>query len=250
MLQATAALGGANPGQQTDLVSENAGPNNFPLVRNGNAAALFLDSNDYTGVLRAAGDLQADIERVTGSKPALATNLSPAGVAVIVGTLGKSSLVDNLVKAGKFNADAISGKWESFIIATVTNPLPGVDKALVISGSDKRGTIYGIYEMSEQIGVSPWYYWADVPPQHHDAAFCEGRKICARPAVGEISRHFSQRRGAGFVALGSGKIRPRARIHRRRQLWRGFYTNLFEVMLRLNGQLSLAGDVEQRVQRG
>ena len=233
MLQATAALGGANPGQQTDLVSENAGPNNFPLVRNGNAAALFLDSNDYTGVLRAAGDLQADIERVTGSKPALATNLSPAGVAVIVGTLGKSSLVDNLVKAGKFNADAISGKWESFIIATVTNPLPGVDQALVIAGSDKRGTIYGIYEISGQIGVSPWYYWADVPPRHHTQLFIRAGTYVQGPPSVKYRGIFLNDEAPDLTLWVREKYGPGT--YTKANYGAGFYTNLFEVILRLKG---------------
>jgi hypothetical protein len=183
MLHTASSLGGTNPGLQTEIVSENASQNSFPLVRDGNAATLFLDSNDYAGVLRAAGDLQADIKRVTETKPALTTNLSPAGIAVIVGTLGKSSLIANLIKAGKLNADAISGKWESFIIATVTNPLPGVNQALVIAGSDKRGTIYGIYEISEQIGVSPWYWWADVPPQHHAQLFIKAGTYVQGPPV-------------------------------------------------------------------
>jgi hypothetical protein len=151
------ALAGPSLGLQTDIVSNQAEPGSFPLVAGRLAAPIFLDSADWPGVLRAGGDLQADIERVTGIKPALSTNSGPsAKIAVIIGTLGKSPLIDGLVKSGKINADAIAGKWESFIIATVAKPLPGVDQALVIAGSDKRGTIYGIYEISEQIGVSPW----------------------------------------------------------------------------------------------
>ena len=88
-----------------------------------------------------------------------------------------------MVKSGKLNADAISGKWESFIITTIANPLPGVDQALVIAGSDKRGTIYGIYEISEQIGVSPWYWWADVPPQHHENLFIKAGTYVQGPPV-------------------------------------------------------------------
>jgi hypothetical protein len=170
---------------QTDIVSESAEPGSFPLVRNKQAAPLLLDSADDAGVLRAASDLQADIERVAGIKPALATNGAPAGdVAVIVGALGKSPVIDGLAKSGKLKADTISGKWESFIITTVANPLPGINQALVIAGSDKRGTIYGIYEISGQIGVSPWYWWADVPPQRHENLFIKaGTYVQGPPAV-------------------------------------------------------------------
>ena len=178
------ALAGPSLGLQTDIVSNQAEPGSFPLVAGRLAAPIFLDSADWPGVLRAGGDLQADIERVTGIKPALSTNSGPsAKIAVIIGTLGKSPLIDGLVKSGKINADAIAGKWESFIIATVAKPLPGVDQALVIAGSDKRGTIYGIYEISEQIGVSPWYWWADVPPQHHKNLFIKAGTCVQGPPV-------------------------------------------------------------------
>jgi len=79
---------------------------------------------------------------------------------------------------------AIAGKWESFLIQVVPKPLPGVASALIIAGSDKRGTIYGIYDFSDQIGVSPWYWWADVPVQHHDELFVKpGLYVQGPPAV-------------------------------------------------------------------
>ncbi len=140
----------------------------FPLVAGGLAATLSYDASDHKGVIRAVGDLQADIERVTGRKPASEPG-KPSGVPlVIIGTVGRSAIVDGLVAAGKLPVGDLSGKWESFIIATVEKPVPGVDRALVIAGSDKRGTIYGIYEVSRQIGVSPWYWWADVPARRRE----------------------------------------------------------------------------------
>ncbi len=168
-----------------DIVSESSTPESFPLVNNGQAAVIYLDKSDFAGVLRAASDLQADIERVSGIRPELKTDGTPSGkVTVIAGTLDKSALIDNLVKAGKIKTDSIKGKWESFIIATVTEPIQGVSQALVIAGSDKRGTIYGLYEISEQIGVSPWYWWADVPPKHHESLFVKsGTYIQGSPGV-------------------------------------------------------------------
>jgi hypothetical protein len=171
-------------GLQTGIASETAAPGNFPLEVKKQAAPILLDQADWPGVLRAGADLQADVERVTGIKPELVTNGLPDGkFAVIVGTLGKSPVMDGLVKSGKLNAEAIAGKWESFLITTVTNPLPGINEALVIAGSDKRGTIYGIYEVSEQIGVSPWYWWADVPPQHHPELFIKSGTYVQGPPV-------------------------------------------------------------------
>ncbi len=130
----------------------------------GQAASILVDSQDYPGVIRAARDLQTDIERVTKMKPALLT--SSAGEmpeVIIVGTLGKNQWIDDLARSGKLDVAPIQNRWESFLIQTVARPSPAVKRALVIVGSDKRGTIYGLYDVSEQIGISPWYWWADVP---------------------------------------------------------------------------------------
>jgi hypothetical protein len=154
-------------------------------VRGGAASPLYIDSADYTGVIHAAGDLQSDIALVTGIKPPIAQNTKNLGSSVIlIGTIGKSPLIDSLVRDGKINVTSIAGKWESFLIQVVPKPRPGVDSALVIAGSDKRGTIYGIYDVSEQIGVSPWHWWADVPVQHKNALFAKpGVYLQGPPAV-------------------------------------------------------------------
>jgi len=176
----------ANPslGLQAEIVSDQAMTGDFPLLAARQAAPIFLDASDWPGVLRAGADLAADVERVSGIKPSLTTNATPTGrQVVIIGTVGKSPLIDGLVKSGKLDASPIAGQWESFVITTIANPLPGLDQALVIAGSDKRGTIYGIYEISEQSGVSPWYWWADVPPQHHDNLFVRSGSYVQGPPV-------------------------------------------------------------------
>ncbi len=150
------------------VVSFERGATGVALVRAGHAAALYVDPLDYPGVLRAAADLQGDIARVGAVRPALNRSGAAAGAdVVLIGTLGKSALIDRLVASGKLDVAAIKGKWEGYLVQTLVRPLPGVERALVIAGSDKRGTIYGIYEMSEQIGVSPWNWWADVPAARH-----------------------------------------------------------------------------------
>ena len=148
------------------------------------ALAIWADGADWKGVLRAAGDLSADVERVTGVKPALSTEAAaPGKTLVIVGTLGRSALVDKLAADGKIDRTALQGRWESYLLQVVENPLPGVDRALVIAGSDKRGTIYGIYTFSKAIGVSPWYWWADVPTAHQDKIAVSGRLYDDGPVV-------------------------------------------------------------------
>jgi hypothetical protein len=183
LIRALSADADAQPPE--DVVSFDAQAGSFPLVSDGKAAALYLDRGDFKGVLRAASDVQADVERVTGIRPELVTDRAPSGGNVVMaGTLGQSAVIDDLVRSGKIDVGAISGQWESFVITTVANPAPGVEKALVIAGSDRRGTIYGLYEISQEIGVSPWYWWADVPPQHHDALLVKsGTYVQGPPGV-------------------------------------------------------------------
>ena len=119
------------------LLTDPATPGAVGLARAGAIAPLTASASDWPGVLRAAQDLQADMERVTGRKPAFSTGAVAAAPAVIlIGTVGRSPLIDGLIKSGKLNADAIRGQWEAFLIETVEQPLPGVDRALVIAGSD------------------------------------------------------------------------------------------------------------------
>jgi len=101
---------------------------------------------------------------------------------IIVGTIGKSSALDELSRSGKIDLAQISGKWESLLIQVVPPPLPGISQALIIAGSDKRGTIYGIYDLSEQIGVSPWYWWADAAKLFWN--YLLPRRLSEQPSVG------------------------------------------------------------------
>jgi hypothetical protein len=167
------------------IVEKPENGSDFPIVSyNRSAAALRYDTADYKGVVRAIGDLRSDIARVTGVYPVSALPRVAAEYEIIIGTLGNSQLIDELVSSGKFEVKDIQGKWESFVITTISNPIPGVRQCLVIAGSDKRGTIFGIYELSKQLGVSPWYWWADVPARQRSAAYVlSGRYASGEPKV-------------------------------------------------------------------
>jgi hypothetical protein len=169
---------------ETEFVETNFTPGAFPLVYK-TPATITVETNDWPGVIRAAYDLAADVMRVTGQLPQVANEpVQKSTNVVIIGTIGKSRMIDTLVRERKIDLSGIVGKWESYFLQVVKQPLPGVDEALVICGSDKRGTIYGIYDLSEQIGVSPWYWWADVPPQHHKELFIKaGDYVQGPPAV-------------------------------------------------------------------
>jgi hypothetical protein len=178
------ARGGLALGQ-AQYVANTPGRGSFAIVRGNAATPIYVDAADYAGVVRAVHDLQADVRRVTGVTPAIAHETGALGAeAILVGTIGKSRVIDRLVREGKIDSGRIAGKWESFLIQVVRDPLPGVANGLAIVGSDKRGAIYGIYDISEEMGVSPWYWWADVPARHRDAVYVKpGTYVQGPPAV-------------------------------------------------------------------
>lgn len=175
LFAALTAVGATAPAAAAaEYVTSQGGSGRFPLVSKGKAATLVVSGADHPGVVRVAGDLQADIERVTGIKPVLAFDTIPAhGEVVLIGSLGRSRLVDDLVAAGKLDVTGIAGKWETSLTEVVRT---GRTRALVITGSDPRGTIYGAYDISKRIGVSPWYWWDDVPVEHRDELHVESRR--------------------------------------------------------------------------
>lgn len=174
-----------HPADPDAYITDRAGPRRFPLVTGGKAAPLVVSADDYPGVVRVVGDLQTDIEKVTGVKPALSTDRVPDEAnVVLVGTIGRSPLIDDLVASGKLDVGDIEGKWETSLEQVVQNPMRGVRHAFVIAGSDQRGTIFGAYDVSRQSGVSPWYWWDDVPPREHDELYVlPGRHSQGTPAV-------------------------------------------------------------------
>lgn len=144
-------------------------PGDIVLADGAGAASIMIADGDAKVVGIAARDLAADIGKVTGHRPTVGKRA--AGTVIIIGTLGHSALVDRLAGSGKLPLGQLRGAWESFVIATVEHPLPGVQHALVIAGSDPRGTAFGSYELSQAIGVSPWTWWADVTPTHKDGLY-------------------------------------------------------------------------------
>lgn len=191
----------------------------------GGAATIVLGKGEHEGVLRAARDLQRDIGSVTGTTPKAVIGDAPVeSDLIIAGTLGRNPLIDQLAKQGKLDTAQLAGQWEGFLIQVVRAPLPGVKRALVIAGSDKRGTIYGIYTLSEQIGVSPWYWWADVPVQKHSLLSVPlSTRIFEKPTV--------QYRGI-FLNDEAPALTNWAK-ERFGGFNREFYERLFELMLRM-----------------
>ena len=150
----------------------------FTIVANGKATSIYVDSADWKGVIRAANDLSDDVHKVSELKSNVVESSGyPRKGAILIGTIGKSKIIDQLITDKKIDVSEIKGHWESFIIQTV-------DGNLIVAGSDKRGTIYGIYDISEKIGVSPWYFWADAPVKKSNSLFVKaGRYVQDSPKV-------------------------------------------------------------------
>jgi hypothetical protein len=224
------------------FISFEKGKGKFAISASGKSTPLLTGSNDWPGVLRAVNDLKNDIGKVSSQTPISFTDKpGKEKEVIIIGTIGKSSVIDELISNKKINTAGIKGQWETFLIEIVSDPLPGVKRALVIAGSDKRGTIFGIYEISKQIGVSPWYWWADVPiPKHADLFAGEGRFIQGTPSVKyrgiflndeapDLTNWIAAK--FGNVPTGTNPPMPEGVAN----YGRGFYTKLFELILRLKG---------------
>lgn len=136
-----------------------------------NAAVVCYDNAEVEVVKTAVRLFASDVEKVTGKSLAVSDSYGTAvksPYAVIAGTIGSSRWIDSLVKSGKIDVSAIEGGWERYAVRLVDNPCKGVRKALVIAGSDRRGTAFGLMSVSKTIGVSPWYWWLDAPVAKND----------------------------------------------------------------------------------
>ena len=226
--------GGLAPVADQMYVSARPGAGRFALVADGKAATIVVSSADWPGVVRVAGDLQADLKSVTGVEPAVAKDAAPTGGGVvIVGTIGHSPLVDGLVSRHKLDVSSIKGKWETSIQQVVDDPMPGVRQALVIAGSDQRGTIYGSYDVSKQIGVSPWYWWDDVTPKHQDALYVlPGRHTQGTPAV-KYRGFFINDENPALGTWAPATFGPGLATGYEGGFNAKFYAKVFETMLRL-----------------
>ncbi|SHF91849.1 Glycosyl hydrolase family 115 [Mariniphaga anaerophila] len=145
------------------------GRNSFTIVSPSENCEIYINKKEAKVVQIAAELLVKDIYRITGSEVSILNNDSfSSELPVIAGTIGNSEWINQLVDKNELDISDIVGRWESYSIQLVERPIEGVDKALVILGSDRRGTAYGIMELSRMIGVSPWEWWADVKPEKKD----------------------------------------------------------------------------------
>ncbi len=212
-----------------------AAPSDFPLVADGQAAALYVAPGNPDTVRTVAAAFAADVARVTGVEPRLLPSLAaplPQNL-ILVGVLGHSPEIDRLAASRAIDTTAVTGKWESALTTVVSNPLPGVRRTLVIAGSDRRGAAYALFALSRQMGVSPWYWWADVPVAHHATVSVRaGAHVQREPSVQYRGiflndedwclRPWAAKKMDPQVDNGKGNIGPHT------------YERIFELLLRLH----------------
>jgi hypothetical protein len=225
-----AAAGFCQPVSAAPLaVTDSPNPADMVVFDGKNVTPLCLEAGADRAVQRAANDLADDFARVTGVKPVIENQASPDHkLQILVGTLGQSKLIDQLSAQGKLDTAGITGQWESYILQIVKSPLPNIDAALVIAGSDRRGTIFGIYQLSEIIGVSPWYWWADVPVAKKKLVALRGDALKQGPPAVKYRGIFLNDEDWGLFPWAAMTFDPQTR-----NIGPKTYAKIFELLLRL-----------------
>jgi hypothetical protein len=205
----------------------------FPLLVNGNGASILVDENDAPVVTIAARAVAGDLADIGASGVRVVNAVAKnTPFVVIAGTLGHSEYIDRLVRSGRLDVQSIRGKWESHLSTLIDEPFPGIQRALVIAGSDRRGTAYGLFEVSRQAGVSPWVWWADVRPERRTSLYVQpGTAVEGEPAV-KYRGIFINDEDWGLNAWARRKMDTGIK-----DIGPKTYARVFELMLRLRANL-------------
>ncbi len=203
-----------------------AGDGSLALIAEGRALPVVVSPDADPAVRHAAASFAADLGRVGGNAAEVVGQVPPgAPGAVIVGVVGEGGPVDALAAAGRIDLSQVTGRWEAFGQFVVDNPVPGVDRALVVAGADRRGAAFGLYDLSEKIGVSPWQWWADVPVERRAALWLTAGSRVDAPGV-RYRGFFINDEEPGFGGW------ARARFG---GINADLYAHVFELLLRLKG---------------
>lgn len=208
-------------------------PSDFPLCAGGRVCNIYTDAGDYEVVKIVSGLFSDDLKMVTGVRGEVSTSKSMKGNEVIViGTLGRNAFIDGLVKKKVIDVSAIRNGWEQYVIQVVNKPVKGIERALVIVGCDRRGTAYGTFALSEAMGVSPLYWWADVPAKKQTALFLETAEYTSKAPSVKYRGIFINDEGWGITPWAAktfdpelGDIGPKT------------YAKVCELILRMKGNM-------------
>lgn len=215
------------------MLTESLSESGVPLVCDDAIATIYFDEGDHDVVGISARDFADDVQRVTGVRPSVSSSLDElTGTAVIVGTLGDSAGVEASLPASDVNTASLAEKQESFVITTIQTPISSVDSCVLIVGSDRRGTAYGVYELSKRIGVSPWYWWADVAPTERESLAVEATTYREGPPSVTYRGIFLNDEDFGLRPWASDTFAPDEAADRP-GLGPKTYARIFELLLRL-----------------
>ena len=182
---------------ETPFVSSQSSAGAFPLAANGSVPSIYTDTNDFWGVTHAAADLQKDIQRVTGVTPTFMHDEKQPGTnAIIIGTLGKSRLVDQLARAGASLPARLPGNGNRFHPGRAASPARCGKRAWSLAGATSAGRFTASTICPKKWAFRPGIGGRTCRCAHQDAAVRQGREVRARPACRQISRHLPERRGA------------------------------------------------------
>lgn len=193
---------------------------------------ILTDSADANVVGIVAEALAKDIRMVTGACPQVTHRQGDSRHLIIAGTVGRSAFIDRLARLGRIDTQAIRGRWEAFGLQTVKQPMKGVDEALVVYGSDPRGTAYGMFEISRRMGVSPWVWWADVTPERRPGMTLDIDKVIDDGPDVKFRGIFINDEGQGFNPWAKKMMDPDVK-----NAGPNTYAHVFELLLRLRANM-------------
>ncbi|ETN42188.1 uncharacterized protein HMPREF1541_04129 [Cyphellophora europaea CBS 101466] len=209
----------------------------FGALALSNATILFA-THDFVGIEVAVNSLVDDFEQILGVRipqfTVTSQNVSRtiydnnASTAIIIGSVSRSFLIQDIASAGRLDLANVDDQWETYQTAVVTNPLPGLDRAFVIAGSDLRGAMFGVYTLCEQSGQSPFHYWTDTPAHEHDEIYALPRTTIHGPPSVRYRGLFINDEAPSLTTWWS-----QGNNKKHQPLDAAFYTHVFDMMLRL-----------------
>lgn len=219
---------GLSSGQVTLSETKGNAKGVFPLV-DGGVTTMYYDTEDHTSVKTSIQLFADDIKRVSGKNIVVRSTTEKLDKnIVLVGSLGQNKLIDQLIVNKKISTRGLEGGWEQYLIQVVENPFPNVSKALVILGSDRRGASYGLFSISELMGVSPWYWWADVPVKKKDRVRLQVKTFVSQKPTVKYRGVFINDEDWGLLPWAKHTFDPELK-----DIGPKTYAKVFELLLRL-----------------
>ena len=207
-----------------------ANTSRFDLVTPQNKVTIYYQKTEAKLDSIAAHLLASDIELVSGYRPKVSDNISGAKGNVIVIGRADSELIKGF--GGKAIDPDLKGKWECYSLRSLSKPTRNISNALIIAGSDVRGTAYGIFAISEKIGVTPWYWWADATPEKQNVLTVNIQNFLSKTPSVKFRGIFINDEDWGLQPWAAKTFEPETN-----DIGPKTYAKVFELLLRLKANL-------------